>query len=147
MNRRESETLMHIGNWFVEVFSFSYWSIMVVLARHDLEVRSIPSLLIFNKLSLRTVRIYWFSSFPVIFVAFLKKHMVTNSIRWSLINISYRISLLSGTTHLIKVFLIVSMVRIVVLRISNMRSIIPGGSSSISRQVNPRLKSIHFILF
>jgi hypothetical protein len=65
MNWRERETLVHIFNWSIKIFSFSLWSIIIVFAIHYLEIILELCFHNFCHESLWRLRINWLSSLPV----------------------------------------------------------------------------------
>lgn len=60
------ESLSHIFNWSVKVFSFSNWSMQVIFTRHNLEIMLEFSFNHFSLMSLWWFWVHWLSSFPVI---------------------------------------------------------------------------------
>ena len=139
--------LMDISNWFIKIFSLSFWSIDIVFTCHYLEIMSKCLFRFFKQLSFDRVRIHWFPSFPIVLYSFLKKIMFTNTAAWCFVYISKLILILRLTRFFIKKFFILCMIISIVFWFCNMRSIVPRRYSSTSWLVHTILKSIHFILF
>jgi len=139
------ESLFIILNWPIKKFSLSFWSMQIIFASHYLEIRGKIAFNIFCHVSLRWFRIHWLSPFPVILNFRIKEMMISNTIRWSFIDIFELVCILMLTSALIKVLLVLSMIAMIVLTICYTCSIIPCGHVSPSGQICSFVKSIHFI--
>ena len=143
MDRREHETLVHIVDGSVEVFTFSFRSINIVFATHNLEVTAKLAFNIFSLIFVSRIRVNWLASLPIIFGFFIEEAVITDTIRRRFINILDVICVLMGSTSLVEIFLVLSVIAMVVLTISNISSVVPCWNSAGSWLVNAFLESVH----
>lgn len=121
------KSLLLILNWSIEIFSFSFWSINIIFACHHLEVWGETTFNTFSYMSLWWFRINWLSSFPIKLNFGIEKMMISNTIRWSFINILKLIGILMLSTTLIEILFVLSMIAVIVFTICYICSIIPWG--------------------
>ena len=80
MHRREHDSVMPVRDGLVEVFTLRLGSIIVILARHDLEVGQELSLLELDHLAILAIGVNRLASLPVVFVAALEELMISHAI-------------------------------------------------------------------
>lgn len=126
MNGREDEALVHVRKRSIKVLPLVDWTVIVIFTVHHLEIWLESSLYLLNNIAFRRIWVNWLPSFPVVFVPFLEKAMISNSIAGHLVNILHLISVLVRSASFVEKLLVVSVIRPVIFRVGHMGPIVPG---------------------